>query len=166
MALESLLNMESVNPPVFLRFVNLLMNDAIYLLDEGLNYMSQLKTIHQAREAGEWERLNPQQRAEQESSLMHMGMNAKFHNVMGRETIRVLGMINESASVRQVFCHPTLVDRIAAMLNYFLVHLVGPKKKNFKVRRFDNQCRVLVFLNFSTDSRCEDRKKVGKLEGQ
>lgn len=26
-----------------------------------------------------------------------------------------------------------MVDRVAAMLNYFLCHLVGPKKKNFKV---------------------------------
>jgi len=26
-----------------------------------------------------------------------------------------------------------MVDRVAAMLNYFLCNLVGPKKKNFKV---------------------------------
>jgi hypothetical protein len=26
-------------PPLFLRFLNLLVNDAIFLLDEGLNYM-------------------------------------------------------------------------------------------------------------------------------
>ena len=34
--------LESENPPLFLRFINLLVNDAIFLLDEGLNYM---KTI-------------------------------------------------------------------------------------------------------------------------
>lgn len=28
-----------------------------------------------------------------------------------------------------------MVDRVAAMLNYFLCHLVGPKKKNFKVSK-------------------------------
>jgi ubiquitin conjugation factor E4 A len=36
-------NMEAVNPPVFLRFSNLLVNDAVYLLDEGLAQMAQLR---------------------------------------------------------------------------------------------------------------------------
>lgn len=30
-------NMESVEPPLFLRFINLLINDAIFLLDEALS---------------------------------------------------------------------------------------------------------------------------------
>ena len=34
-------NMEAAHPPLFLHFVLLLMNDAIYLLDEGLSYMAQ-----------------------------------------------------------------------------------------------------------------------------
>lgn len=39
----ALANMESAKPPLFLRFTNLLMNDAIFLLDEGLSYMSQIR---------------------------------------------------------------------------------------------------------------------------
>ncbi|CAG0913717.1 unnamed protein product [Notodromas monacha] len=134
MARETLHNMENVEPPLLLRFLNLLMNDAIFLLDEALNYMSNLKTMLHAREAGEWDSLAPAARAENESNVSHVGLLARFHNVMGRATINVLSMINESDAVRRVFCHPTLVDRIAAMLNYFLLHLVGPKKSNFKVK--------------------------------
>ena len=40
---EAEANMEAAQPPLFLQFVNLLINDAIYLLDEGLSYMAQLK---------------------------------------------------------------------------------------------------------------------------
>lgn len=29
-------NLEAMNPPLFLRFLNLLMNDAIFLLDEAI----------------------------------------------------------------------------------------------------------------------------------
>lgn len=36
-----------------------------------------------------------------------------------------------------------MVDRVAAMLNYFLCHLVGPKKKNFKVNIILFTCKIL-----------------------
>lgn len=35
--------------------------------------------------------------------------------------------------IKTIFCHSTMVDRIANMLNYFLLHLVGPKNKDLKV---------------------------------
>jgi len=41
-----------------------------------------------------------------------------------------------------------MVDRVAAMLNYFLCHLVGPKKKNFKV---SNYCNIFILLMFKGD---------------
>jgi len=53
-----------------------------------------------------------------------------------------------------------MVDRIAAMLNYFLLHLVGPRKERFKVKdkkefEFDPAQTVLeishIYINLSTD---------------
>lgn len=41
--------MEAVTPPIFLRFVNLLMNDAVFLLDEALSNMAQIRTMRAAR---------------------------------------------------------------------------------------------------------------------
>lgn len=49
LAQEAEKNMEAVTPPLFLRFVNLLMNDAVFLLDESLSNMAQLKTMQTAR---------------------------------------------------------------------------------------------------------------------
>ena len=46
---EALMNMEAAQPPLFLRFVNLLINDAIFLLDEGLSFMAQLRELQNAR---------------------------------------------------------------------------------------------------------------------
>ena len=127
--------MESATPPLFLQFVNLLINDAIYLLDEGLSKMAQLREEQIQRGVdGSWPELgqDPQQRAQREASYQHTVMLARFHNMMGRETIRILEMM--TAGIRAVFVHPTMVDRVAAMLNYFLLHLVGPKKREFKVK--------------------------------
>lgn len=42
-------NMEAVHPPLFLCFINLLMNDAVFLLDEALSNMAQLRKMIQAR---------------------------------------------------------------------------------------------------------------------
>jgi Ubiquitin elongating factor core len=36
-------NMEAVNPPVFLRFANLLINDSVFLLDEAITQMATLR---------------------------------------------------------------------------------------------------------------------------
>lgn len=41
--------MEATNHPLFLRFINLLMNDAVYLLDEALSKMAQLRNFQTAR---------------------------------------------------------------------------------------------------------------------
>jgi len=45
LAAEAESNMEAVSPPIFLRFLNLLINDAVYLLDEALSNMASIKTL-------------------------------------------------------------------------------------------------------------------------
>lgn len=122
---------DSARPPLFLRFINLLMNDAIFLLDEALNYMGQLREAERRRKTEEWQRLNPQQRAQAEASYTHIGRLARFHNVLSLSTIGTLAWL--TSEIKTIFSHSTLVDRMANMLNYFLEHLVGPKKGKFNV---------------------------------
>lgn len=124
-------NMEAVQPPLFLRFINLLMNDAVFLLDEALSNMAQLRQMLQARESGEWNTLPPNEREQQIGYLNHIGMIARFDNILGRKTIKTIRML--TTEIKSIFCHPTMVDRIASMLNYLLLQLVGPNKKNLKV---------------------------------
>uniref|UniRef100_T1JL90 Ubiquitin conjugation factor E4 A n=1 Tax=Strigamia maritima TaxID=126957 RepID=T1JL90_STRMM len=132
LAEEAEQSMESTQAPLFLRFINLLINDAIFLLDEALSYMARLKEQQHLRETGGLQTLPIDQRQQNETNFQHMGMLARFHNVMGNSTIHVLELITQE--IRSIFTHPSIVDRIAAMLNYFLLHLVGPKKKQLKVR--------------------------------
>ncbi|XP_071556653.1 ubiquitin conjugation factor E4 A [Temnothorax nylanderi] len=131
LAQEAESNMEAVQPPLFLRFINLLMNDAVFLLDEALSNMAQLRQMLQARESGEWNKLPPNEREQQAAYLQHIGMIARFDNILGRKTIQAIKML--TTEIKSIFCHPTMVDRIASMLNYLLLQLVGPNKKNLKV---------------------------------
>lgn len=49
LAVDAEKNMEAVVPPLFLKFINLLINDAIFLLDEALVNMAKLKEMQQAQ---------------------------------------------------------------------------------------------------------------------
>lgn len=131
LAAEADNDMEAVDPPLFLRFINLLINDAIYLLDESLNNLQQIRTLQEAEDAGEWNNLSGQERQQNMGNLRHLGMMTRFDNILGRDTINLLVLL--TTEIRATFCHHSMVDRVAAMLNYFLLHLVGPKKGNFKV---------------------------------
>ena len=133
LAKESEEKISDETPPLFLKFVNLLINDAIYLLDEALNYMKQINEGQNERES--WRDLDERERAENERQLHHTGNNARTLNILGLDTITILTML--TSDVKAVFSHPTMVERVAAMLNYFLKNLVGPKRKSFKVKNLD-----------------------------
>lgn len=96
-----------------------------------ISHLSFVSLFHN-RDNGEWTNLSHQERTQNLSNLSHIGMMARFDNILGRDTVRTL--VRLSAHAPYVFCHPTIVERIASMLNYFLLNLVGPNKKNFKVR--------------------------------
>ncbi|CAF4301010.1 unnamed protein product, partial [Rotaria sp. Silwood2] len=70
--------------------------------------------------------------------------------------LTILDMITKE--IKSIFCHPAICERLASMLNYFLQHLVGPKRRNLKVRDlneylFDPPKLVAkvtdIYLNFS-----------------
>ncbi|CAH1794964.1 unnamed protein product [Owenia fusiformis] len=128
-------NIEAAEPPLFLRFINLLINDAIFLLDEALQHLSQVKEQQDEKDAGTWANLPDQERQEKEASFKQLGFLARIFNMMSNDTIQSLERITRE--VQSIFTTKIMVDRIAAMLNYFLLHLVGPKKKNLKVKDFD-----------------------------
>lgn len=131
LAQHALGHMEDVNPPLFLRFINLLINDAIYLLDESLSNLQQIRQLQQAQDNGEWSNLPANERERNLANLQQVGNMARIDNILGRDTINILKLL--TSEVPEIFCHPTMVDRIAAMLNYFLLHLVGPNKGSLKV---------------------------------
>ncbi|XP_022251871.1 ubiquitin conjugation factor E4 A-like isoform X2 [Limulus polyphemus] len=132
LAIEAEEKVENADVPLFLRFINLLINDAIFLLDEALSLMAKIKELQIKRDSGEWNSLPTRYRQQNEENFHHLGLLARFHNVMSNETIYTLKWL--TSEITSIFCHPSMVHRIASMLNYFLLHLVGPKKKNLKVK--------------------------------
>lgn len=127
-------NLEAMNPPLFLRFLNLLINDAIFLLDEAIQYLSKIKIQQIEKDRGDWNNLASETRREKEGNLQMFGQLARFHNIMSNETIGTLSFL--TSEIKALCVHPILAERIISMLNYFLQHLVGPKMGALKVKDF------------------------------
>lgn len=132
LSLEAEVHIDDVEAPIFLRFINVLINDSIFLLDESLTNLQQIREFEEARDNNKWDSLPPNERQQNLQNLQQLGMLARFDNILGRDTINILKLL--TSETKGIFCHASMVDRIAAMLNYFLLHLCGPKQKNFKVR--------------------------------
>lgn len=126
----TLLTCSRVNLQFFVKFVNLLLNDVTFVLDESFGAF---KTIH---ETSKWLRDPPsdadaEQRQEQEEKLQAAQRNAKSYMQLTNQTVSMLKLFTEALS--DSFTKPEVVSRLAAMLDHNLEALVGPKKANLRV---------------------------------
>lgn len=105
--------------------------------------MKQIKEKEQKKNGPDWGTMNHAQRQEIESDIRQLGRIARYHNVMGNMTILTLEMLTRE--IKSIFCHSVMVDRIAAMLNYFLLHLVS--YTTITLPPFFTELFVLSFFN-------------------
>lgn len=124
-------HIDDVEVPLFLRFLNVLINDSIFLLDESLNNLQKIREMEEARNNNEWANLPQNERQQNHQNLMQLGMIARFDNILGKDTINILKLL--TSETKEIFIHPSMVDRVTSMLNYFLLQLCGPNQKRFKV---------------------------------
>ncbi|XP_059048694.1 ubiquitin conjugation factor E4 B [Achroia grisella] len=115
---------ESRSGRQFVKFINMLMNDTTFLLDECLTY---LKRIHEAQEAATSSGGDARARA------LAQDERQCRNYLMCRETVDMLEYL--TVEIKEPFLRAELVDRLASMLNFNLQQLCGPKCKNLKVRR-------------------------------
>jgi len=119
----------------FPRFINLLMNDSTFLLDEALQHLNKIREIEKEKDSENWLKLSPEVRQEKERSLFELGEMSRGYNIMANETIHVLSYITKD--ITRPFASPCMVEQTAGFLNCFLLQLVGPKRKHLKVKDFD-----------------------------
>ncbi|KAK1573086.1 hypothetical protein Q3G72_008580 [Acer saccharum] len=118
---------------VYLNFLNFLINDSIYLLDESLNKILELKEIEaEMSNTAEWER-RPAQERQERTRLFHSQENIiRIDMKLANEDVSMLAFTSEQIVVP--FLLPEMVERVASMLNYFLLQLVGPQRKSLTLK--------------------------------
>ncbi|OAX85301.1 hypothetical protein ACJ72_00331 [Emergomyces africanus] len=127
---DNLHNEANRNLDFFVRFVNLLLNDVTFVLDESF---SAFLTIHDlqvelAREGSNMEQNVRQQKEEQLSAAQG---RAKSYMQLTNETVAMLKLFTEALA--ESFTMPEIVQRLADMLDYNLDAMVGPKSANLRV---------------------------------
>lgn len=117
-----------VNRQFFVQFVNLLLNDATYLLDEAL---TKLVKIHDYQKQLQSHGLSPEDREKIKTDLEQAEQQCQSWMQLVNDTMGMMKLFTET--LRESFTMPEIVVRLAGMLNYNLESLVGPKRGQLKV---------------------------------
>jgi len=120
-------------PDVYVRFCNMMLNDGIFLLDETLRLLPDIKEEERTKnDNSTWSSMNPEQRQELDARLQeHIGHVTGMLE-LGQSTMETLHLSTQE--VQAPFLGP-MVNRVAEMLNYFLLHLAGPARKSLAVSK-------------------------------
>ncbi|OVA12138.1 U box domain [Macleaya cordata] len=118
---------------VYLNFLNFLINDSIFLLDESLNRILELKEMEkEMSDTAEWERRPAQERQERTRQFHSQENIIRIDMKLAMEDVGMLAFTSEQITVP--FLLPEMVERVASMLNYFLLQLVGPQRKSLTLK--------------------------------
>ncbi|KAI9828554.1 MAG: hypothetical protein M1819_006546 [Sarea resinae] len=128
---EHLSQEAEVNLDFFVHFVNLLLNDVTFVLDESLNGFAKIHTLQKELENPASD-LDATARTEKEEALTQAQGQAKSYMQLTNETVAMLKLFTEALA--DSFTMPEIVQRLADMLDYNLDALVGPKSGNLKVQ--------------------------------
>lgn len=124
---------ESKTGKEFIKFINMLMNDTTFLLDES---MENLKRIHETQalmmNEEEWNKLSQEDQQSRQRQLSQDERQCRSYLTLAKETVDMFHYL--TIDIKEPFLRPELVDRLSSMLNYNLRQLCGPKCNNLKVR--------------------------------
>ncbi|KAE8223354.1 hypothetical protein CF319_g3599 [Tilletia indica] len=117
----------------FVIFINRLMNDVTFLLDDALEKLQELhaKQVTMDDEAA-MAALDEEQRKDIASRVSSLEGQIKSDLAFGHEFLRLL--VDFTAETKDAFMTAEIVDRLAAMLNFNLDLLVGPRCQELKVK--------------------------------
>ncbi|EQL00225.1 ubiquitin fusion degradation protein 2 [Ophiocordyceps sinensis CO18] len=110
------------NRSFFVQFVNMLLNDATYVLDEGLTKFPKMRSLE--RELDD-RSLSAEDRQKKEEELQTLGTQATSYMQLANETVAMMKLFTQALS--ESFIMPEIVSRLASMLNYNLETLAGKK---------------------------------------
>lgn len=150
---------ESKNTELFVKFINMLINDSHYLLDEVLIKLPKIREIEIEMEDHAWMSQPESTRRDREGLLSQYSSEVSSYCLLANETILLFNFLSQHTI--EPFLVPEMITRITEMLNYFISHLAGPKSLSLKVRdpkRFHFDPRLLltaiaqIYLHLNADS--------------
>jgi len=119
---QQLMRESKVNKAFFVQFVNMLLNDATYVLDEAFTKFPKMRALERELE----DRSMPAEtRQKKEEELQTLGNQATSYMQLANETLEMMKLFTEALG--ESFTMPEIVTRLASMLNYNVETLAGKK---------------------------------------
>ena len=132
----------------FIKFINMLMSDTTFHLEESLTNLSKINSIQtqQANQAA-WGALPQEEQTDLSAQLRQAESQAPFHTVMGLDHVELIR--DFTATTKEPFVTEEIVDRLVAVspaipsqltsqsLDENLATLVGPKMQELDVTNRD-----------------------------
>ena len=117
----------------FITFINRMMNDVTYLLDDALEKLQELHGKQQLMDnPAEWQQLTGDQQQEATGHARGLEEQVGWMLQYGHQFLDML--IKFPEETKDAFMEPEIVDRLAAMLDFNLDLLVGPRCQELKVK--------------------------------
>ncbi|OQO02794.1 hypothetical protein B0A48_11077 [Cryoendolithus antarcticus] len=132
---ENLRKEASVDTDFFVRFVNMIINDVTFCLDESFSRFVKIHDI--SKEIADWpvlasmDEAETERRKQREELLEENKRSAKSYMGLARESMETTILF--TSTLPEAFTMPEIVQRLADMLDYNLDSLVGSKRKNLRV---------------------------------
>jgi ubiquitin conjugation factor E4 B len=117
----------------FVKFINMLINDTTFLLDEALD---SLKSIHDTQEAmADSDQWNQQSQEMRESRLHQLAEDERQCRSYLTLSSQVMTFFHHlTQEVQEPFLRPEMAPRVASMLTFNLKQLTGPRYRDLKVK--------------------------------
>ncbi|CAG0918939.1 unnamed protein product [Notodromas monacha] len=105
----------------FVKFVNMLINDTTYLLDESIACLGRIAKVQGVMEGEGWATMPADQRQTHVRQLSTDERQCKSYLTLARETVDLFQCLTQW--IKEPFLRPEVVDRLAAMLNFNISQL-------------------------------------------
>jgi ubiquitin conjugation factor E4 B len=148
----------SREPEGLVRFVNMVINDSIWSLDEAFSKILEIKDMQQ--DQPNWASLPAEERMQKEKTLKRNEDNCRYLMNLVTETLGTIRMLTEQ--LKDCFLTVEMADRFAAMLNGMVCQMAGPNIGQYKLKdaasvNFEPRTLIVtllsIYCNFAGDSR-------------
>ncbi|EGX88923.1 ubiquitin conjugation factor E4 [Cordyceps militaris CM01] len=119
---QQLTRESKINRGFFVQFVNMLLNDATYVLDEALSKFPKMRALEIELKD---QHLTAEDRQAKQEELSTLGNQATSYMQLANETLEMMKLFTSALS--DAFTMPEIVSRLASMLNYNLETLAGKR---------------------------------------
>jgi ubiquitin conjugation factor E4 B len=115
----------------FVRFVNMIINDSTYCVDGAMTELTKINEIETLMASSEWAHVRDVDREIQRRDLTQSTRLVRHHLQNANNVVGMLLFL--TSEIVSPFMRSGLAVRIAAMLNDWLHHIIGPRSSALKV---------------------------------